>query len=231
MARREGILIEIRDTRQEPGAPAGRLDCSPSLHPKPGQYLLAASPDPAELLATPLFAASLPGQTLLLAPPIPSSWNPGVNLQLRGPLGNGFSLPTGCRRLALAALDCSPSLLFALASQALNQGAAVTFHASQAPSGLPDDVEILPFDLLPGTLAWADGLCAAFPLPSLAAFRRLAGLTVHQRFGLFAQALVLTPLPCAGVGSCGACAVPTPRGWKLACSDGPVFDLNQLELP
>jgi NAD(P)H-flavin reductase len=35
-------------------------------------------------------------------------------------------------------------------------------------------------------------------------------------------------MPCGGVADCGACAVETRLGWKLACEDGPVFDLIDL---
>jgi hypothetical protein len=231
MARGEGIITEIYGESPHAGGVAGWLECPPGLQPKPGQYLLAAGPDPAEVLAQPLFAASLPGRQILLAPPLPPGWGPGTRLQVRGPLGKGFSLPTSCRRLALAALDCPPALLFGLVAQALSQGAAVSLHASLPPEGLADDVEILPLEMLPGSLSWADAFCAALPLGQLTKIRRLAGLKVHQRFQISAQALLLTPMPCGGLGGCGVCAVPTSQGWKQACGAGPVFDLNHLELP
>jgi NAD(P)H-flavin reductase len=41
--------------------------------------------------------------------------------------------------------------------------------------------------------------------------------------------LILAPMPCAGLAECGACAVPARSGWKLACLDGPVFDLRALD--
>ena len=44
----------------------------------------------------------------------------------------------------------------------------------------------------------------------------------------FAQALVVHPMAC-GVGACQGCAVPVARGTKLACTDGPVFDLLELQ--
>jgi NAD(P)H-flavin reductase len=31
------------------------------------------------------------------------------------------------------------------------------------------------------------------------------------------------------MAECGACAVPSRHGYKLACSDGPVFPLHTLE--
>jgi hypothetical protein len=31
------------------------------------------------------------------------------------------------------------------------------------------------------------------------------------------------------MADCGVCGVKGRRGWRLACKDGPVFDLNDLE--
>jgi hypothetical protein len=231
MATAQGILSEVRETSLEPGGPSGLLACPLALQPAPGQYLLAASRSPAEVLPVPLFPASLPGKELALASPLPPSWTAGMELVVRGPLGKGFNLPHTARRLALAALDCTPALLRPLAFLALAQGAAVTIHCDQAATGLPSEVEILPLDQLAETVRWADFLGAAFLLAGLERFRRAAGLKIHQRLQIPAQALLLTSLPCANLAGCGLCAVPTPHGWKLACADGPVFDLNSLELP
>ena len=230
MAPTSGILSEIRSTSLEPAGPSGLLACPRSIQPGPGQYLLATSPSTAEVLPTPLFPAALPAEELQLASPLPPGWTAGMVLFLRGPLGKGFSLPRAARKVALVAVNCTPAYLQPLAFLALNQGAAVALHCADTPSGLPSEVEILPIDQLPGSIAWADFLAAVFPLSSLVAFRRAAGLSIHQGLPLPGQALVLTPLPCAGTADCGLCAVPTPHGWKLACADGPVFDLNLLEL-
>lgn len=208
----------------------GRLACPKTLQPAPGQYLLAWAGDPCEPVAYPLFPASLPGEDLELAPPLPPAWLPGTSLHLRGPLGRGFNLPRPARRVVLAARAGPPALLVPLAHLALSQGAAVAFVAANPPYGLPQEVEILPPDLLAETLPWADALFSAFPLAELAGFRRQAGIRIHQRFPCSAEVLVLTPLPCSGLASCGVCAVPTLHGWKLACEDGPVFNLNELEL-
>jgi NAD(P)H-flavin reductase len=43
-----------------------------------------------------------------------------------------------------------------------------------------------------------------------------------------AQVLVRTSIPCGGIADCGVCAVMTKSNWKLACKDGPVFDLKEL---
>jgi hypothetical protein len=227
MASADGFLVEVRG---EPGGTGGLLACPRGIQPNPGQYLLACSSVETEPLPVALFPASLPGTEIALAPPLPSAWMPGSRLILRGPLGRGFDLPRGVEKLALAAFHTPPALLFPLARLALDRGAAVAFYSALPPAGLPLEVEILPLDMLADALAWADALAAAFPIAALAAFRRACGLAVHQRFQPHAQALILTPLPCGGTAECGLCSVPTARGGKLACKDGPVFDLNLLEL-
>jgi hypothetical protein len=227
MATADGFLIEVRG---EPGGTGGLLACPLSIQPKPGQYMLASSALQTEPLPVPLFPASMPGAELSLAPPIPDSWLPGARLSLRGPLGRGFDLPRGVEKLALAAFRTPPALLFPLARLALDRGAAVAFYSDQPPAGLPLEVEILPLDMLADALAWADAIAAALHIAALAPFRRACGLAVHQRFRPHAQALLLAPMPCGGAAECGLCAVPTAHAIKLACKDGPVFDLNLLEL-
>jgi hypothetical protein len=44
-----------------------------------------------------------------------------------------------------------------------------------------------------------------------------------------AQALVLMPMPCGALGSCGVCALTDSKGQiMLACEDGPVFEWDRL---
>jgi dihydroorotate dehydrogenase electron transfer subunit len=87
-------------------------------------------------------------------------------------------------------------------------------------------------DLLPDMARWADCICIASDpkmYPAMADVvregRLLASRAAERR--RFAQALVVPPMPC-GVGACGGCAVSTYRAPKLACTDGPVFDLLRL---
>jgi hypothetical protein len=227
MATAEGFLIEVRT---EVGGTGGILACPRNIQPGPGQYLLAASVNPNEILPANLFPASLPGADIALAPPLPAFWLPGTRLHLRGPLGHGFNLPRGVEKVVLAAFHAPPALLFPLAHQALDRGIAVAFYSAEPPAGLPLDVEVLPLEMLTDALSWADFLATAFPPSALVPFRRACGLGVHRHFPLIAQALLLTPMPCGGTGECRLCSVETQRGLKLACKDGPVFDLNQLEL-
>jgi dihydroorotate dehydrogenase electron transfer subunit len=77
------------------------------------------------------------------------------------------------------------------------------------------------------TLRWADVLAVALPFEILST---VAQRVRHHRLQWtdgMVQALVLPP-PACHVGVCGVCTVPTRQGYRLACVDGPVFDLKQV---
>ena len=77
------------------------------------------------------------------------------------------------------------------------------------------------------TIRWADVLACALPLEQLTLVaQRMRATPLNWTDGM-AQALVLPP-PACHVGVCGVCAVPTRQGYRLACVDGPVFDLKEL---
>lgn len=226
MAMGTGILTELR---LEPAGFSGKITCPQALLPAPGQYIAASGSDPSEALAANLFPIRLETDGLYAAAPLPAGWTAGMKLSLRGPLGNGFHMPGTARRVALAGLDGSPDRLMPLALQALAQRAAVTLFAPAPPSSLPAEVEVLPIDLLPEALQWADFAALDVSRPGLADLRARLALGPFQRPACPIQVLVATAMPCAGLAECGVCAIPGRGGWLLTCSDGPVFDFNQIE--
>ena len=212
------------------GMAAAWIACPPGAIPAPGQYVLAHAPADADApLAVPLFAGEVASEGFLAVPPVPAAWMPGAPLHLRGPLGHGFSLDDTANRLALAALDNTIARLMPLATVALAQDMAVTLYANGPLPPLPSALEVYPLSALPEALAWADQLALDLSLPTLPGLRACLGLNPQEHLPCQAQVLILTPMPCGGLADCGACAVPSRRGWKLACKDGPVFDINDLE--
>jgi hypothetical protein len=151
-----------------------------------------------------------------------------MSLVLRGPLGRGFKLPDGCRRLALAALGENAERLMPLAQGALEAGGDVTLFSDAPISPIPSALEFYPLAALPEGLPWADFLAVDLPLLDLPGLRSRLGMDSGSRLPCPGQALVFSPMPCAGLAACGACAVPVRHGWKLACEAGPVFDLEDL---
>ena len=212
------ILERFLDERRA----SARFFCPPTLIPAPGQYLLAHLPESDDPLAVPVFSAGLSADGFLAASSLPRAWTPGASLHLRGPLGRGFALPAHARKVALAALDVSPAYLLGLVPLALKQDAALVLVCNDPPEGLPNDVEIRPLGALEEAAGWADYL-------ALAATREGWRERVRNRdprpVTREAQALVVTPMPCGGLGQCGVCSVDVKRGMELACEDGPVFNL------
>ncbi len=225
------ILGRVREVRLSHGGELQALiACPPGAVPPPGRYLSAHAPTEVDApLGMPLFLAQISQAGFWAAPPFPPTWIPGTELSLRGPLGTGFSLPVEVTRLALAALGDSPNRLLPLALDALRRDCAVTLFTETALSDLPHPLEIYPLDALRESLNWPDLLALDLPLERLSDLRELLGLLPGNPLPCEAQALIWTAMPCAGIGDCGACAVPSRRGYKLVCTDGPVFRLNTLD--
>jgi dihydroorotate dehydrogenase electron transfer subunit len=224
----EGQVVEI----QLQGGLSAWIACPRPAIPAPGRYMMAWSPDePHAPLATPLFASQVAAHGFLAAPPMPPGWQPGTRLVLRGPCGSGFSLPAEMRRLALAAFGETAARLLPVIHEALQRQAAVALFSPAPLAGLPSAVEVNPLSALPEALAWADFLALDLAVEQVPQLGGVLGVR-DSRLPLACpgQALVVTEMPCGGLADCGACAVETRRGWKLACAEGPVFDLGELIL-
>jgi dihydroorotate dehydrogenase electron transfer subunit len=211
----------------EDGFRHARVACPSSLIPAPGQYLLAGDRSDTPL-PVPLFPTDSAPQGFIAAAPIPGWWKPGMELQLRGPLGHGFHLPLSARKVALMALEASPARLRGLVRPALKQEAGVVMVGGGSPADLPDDVEVHPMSALSDIVDWADYLAFDVAREKLDPLKeRLSNLnrvTARKE----AQVLVYTPIPCGGIAECGVCVVALKSSWKMACKDGPVFDWREI---
>ena len=225
----------------------------------PGRFVLADLGDtlrtalfPATLMA-PADRSATAGSSseieALVPPDHPlSRLTPGMRVNMIGPLGQGYRVPPETTRLLLVADTPHLPLLLPLALRELARGCNVALILTAS-----DQAHLFPIRLLPPALEvyavtndglpgrqgdvpapfpdlarWADCICLAHDAavyPALAESVRQVRVGRAQRF---AQALIMPPLAC-GVGACQGCAVETRQGVKLACSDGPVFDL--LDLP
>lgn len=226
---------------------------APGIGPKlaPGCFVLA---DCGEYLRRPLFPARLTsdGFDVLVSPDDKlASWGVGDTLDIIGPLGHGFAVPESSRRLLLVADVIHLPALLPLVWQPLGEAGgsaiSITLLLSAPTAEALYPVRLLPpalevhlvtgdgsighpgelVDLFPELVRWADCICVACDpaaYPALADIVREVRLVPGERF---AQALVVPPIAC-GVGACQGCALPVARGYRLACTDGPVFDLLEL---
>lgn len=226
MAEFESVLTEVTLST---GGMGGILTCPTRLQVQPGQYLLGYAPELNEPRTTALFPVAIQPGALRLAAPLPQTWAAGMPLLVRGPLGRGFTLPAQARRVALAALNGNAERLTPLMTAALAQGAAVVLFSGSPPASVSDEVEILPLEQLPEAPAWADYLALELTPAQAGNWRKLLAIRPTQPCPCSGEALIITDMPCGGLAECGVCAVETRLGWRLACKDGPVFPLSELE--
>jgi dihydroorotate dehydrogenase electron transfer subunit len=178
-----------------------------------------------------------------------SSWlirqQPGMTLDLLGPLGRPWEIRPQVRNVLLSGADpLLPSLLF-LARQAIERELAVTLihcveraEEGYPPALLSPEIEYQVFvnpdnSQTPGAslaaqlgayFSWADAVCCGLPENVLAALVR-AHPRLREKY--VAQAVVGRPLMCVS-GTCLACQLETRHGPRLVCRDGPVFSLRDV---
>ncbi len=166
----------------------------------------------------------------------------GDLLDILGPLGNGFEIYPDSRNLLLMAGGIGIAPLVCLAEKVVADGFSVKLilgaaTASQLYPEAIDGVELiritddgsagkkgLATDWLPSLVKWADQIFACGPIPM---YLTMAGMA-DEFEGKSVQILLEQVMGC-GVGACRGCAVPTNRGMKMVCQDGPVFDLREID--
>ncbi len=221
-----GNVLEFR--LDADGSHGVMLGCPPQAIPAPGQYLLAHAPhDQDEGLAWALYPRQIAPDGFVAAPPHPPGWALGTRLHLRGPLGKGFNLAPIHRNLALVALGDTAARLMPVIHTLHTRVEIALFTHAPLPA-LPPAVEAHPLSALPEALPWADHLLLDLPHTRLPDIRKHLGVEPYGGLPCPAQALVHIPMPCGGLAECGVCAVPTRRQYKLACVEGPVFDLKEI---
>lgn len=220
----KGRVVEII---LEDGCLYVQVACPENLIPAPGQYLLASDASDSPL-PVPIFYTDIAPESFIASMSANVKWKPGDILFLRGPLGRGFAVPLSTRKIGLIAFDDSSVRLRGLIQPALKRGASVVLLCASSVDHLPDEVEVQPLSALDDVLKWADYIAVDVTRENLPELKeRLRGNTQLSAWHE-AQVLVHTQMPCGAVAECGVCAVITKSSWKLACKDGPVFDLKEL---
>ena len=213
-----------------------RISCPPELIPSPGQYLLAHASASDSPLAVPVFFRGSAPNGFRSAPLLDSSWMPGECLNLRGPLGRGFSIPTFARKVALIAFDESAARLRGLISIALKQAAEVVLVSNSAVVDVPESVEVQPLQAMLDIYQWADYAAFDVARENLNQLREKFGGMDQAKSGAVsaskgprgAQVFVRAPMPCGTLAECGVCALTIRHKWKMICKEGPVFEMRDL---
>jgi hypothetical protein len=218
----QGQLVEIYlDSRS-------RITCPPDLIPAPGQYILAHASGSDSPLAVPVFFSDSAPNGFRAAPFLPLTWTPGTQLNLRGPLGHGFSIPSFAHKVALITFDESSARLHGLISIALKQDAEVVLVSNMVLDDMPEAVEVQPSQALTDIYQWADYAAFDVARENLNQPGEMLGKQEQAKASHEAQVLVRAPMPCGALAECGVCALTIRNEWKMICKDGPVFELNSI---
>jgi dihydroorotate dehydrogenase electron transfer subunit len=220
------FLGRVAEIQLHLGEASALIACPAEIVPTAGQYLLAIDQD--SIQTTPLFLADAWSQGFLAAPPFPGTWQPGTPLSLYGPLGRGFRLPMDVQRLALIALGETNARLLPLATNSLTDNLNITLFSDAALKQLPSSMEAYPLSDLQDSISWADFVAVDVPLENLDQLVEYFSIVSQGLSSPRGQVLVQTSMPCSTFGECGVCAVKVKRSWRLACKDGPVFDLQAV---
>ena len=206
-----------------------RLSVTPPLpvSAQPGQYYLAFAPGTTQILPVPLFPFSEQVNSLELCGKVQPFWQANTPLLLQGPLGKGFGQCLKANRLAIYSFDRDlEDRLYFLAVHALGRGTDVTWITDSPTLELPPQVEILKTSELCEAIAWSDACAITIPYDQISKLTALNSLKLMDRDKV--ELMIDTPMTCGNI-NCGICAVETRHGWKLACKDGPVFLLGEIQ--
>ena len=205
------------------------IHCPQKMIPSPGQYLLVYVPGSDSPLADPVFFSESAPDGFIAAFDPTLKLQPGTQINLRGPIGHRFEIPSSAKKVALVAFDYdSPSRLRGLIPLGLKQGSEIVLISNSQINDLPEVVEVQPLKALTEIMAWADYVAIDIARENLFQLREMLGGQNQSSTRNEPQILVRSPMPCGGLAECGVCALSNDQGWKMICKDGPVFNLKEI---
>jgi dihydroorotate dehydrogenase electron transfer subunit len=174
------------------------------------------------------------------------------NLDIFGPLGNGYSVIPKTKNLLLVAGGMGIAPLYYLAETAVGQGKKVTliqggrtragilpvsltqqyYEKGLPPAGLnvitatedgTEGFKGLATQLIPHYLRGTDQVFACGPA---AMYRTMAAMPELKNIPV---QLSLEIVMGCGAGICYGCTIKTKKGLRQVCKDGPVFEMGEVE--
>lgn len=168
----------------------------------------------------------------------------GDKINMLGPLGQGYEIEPSSRHLVMGGGGTGLAPLIALADQAIASGKTVTMISAAKTatqlypkSWAPDKVKFVEVtedgssgekglitDCLPKHIQNADQTFFCGPVPM---YRAISTTWKTHDISVPTQVLLEVRMAC-GFGICYGCAVSTNKGRKMVCTEGPKFDLTEI---
>ncbi|UCE98153.1 MAG: dihydroorotate dehydrogenase electron transfer subunit [Dehalococcoidia bacterium] len=167
---------------------------------------------------------------------------PGSDVDLLGPLGNGFSLSDKSHNILLVGGGIGIAPLPFMARVSKDRGCSVTMLLGATTAKqlcprylIPSSIECITTtddgtkggkgfltDMLPEYLDRTDQIFACGPSPMYRVMAKIPAIRDKE-----VQISLEVRMGC-GFGLCYGCSIRTQSGLKKVCKDGPVFELNQI---
>jgi hypothetical protein len=212
---------------------------------KPGQSLLVSLNETWQpYLREQWWPVNVMNNKLVIERPANLRYDPGQVVNVLGPVGQPYRFRRSLRNVLLIAYDSTPTALLMTIPWLLGNQISVTMvllgsARDYDTQHLPPEVEIIRGDDEMNwqnrvmTVGWADQVFVVVSQngehENFTNFWHLfndlrADIPKNYLFGVFQPIL-----PC-GMGACHACMLKMQQGMKLACVEGPSFDLTQVML-
>jgi dihydroorotate dehydrogenase electron transfer subunit len=250
---RQAEAAIISNSEVMPGVYLLWLDCPPlTPEARAGQFVMVRCGDGEKFqLRRPFSIHQIDGKRLALLFNVVgrgthwlSQRQAGDNLDLLGPLGNGYTIYPNSKNLLLVAGGIGIAPLVFLGQKAAKEGYSATLllGASTTPQLypkklLPPEVKLITAtedgssgqkgmitDYLPDYVDGADQVFACGPMPMYKTMAKMPKLKNKP-----VQISLEVRMGC-GLGVCYGCTVKTKNGLKQVCKDGPVFELEEVLL-
>jgi dihydroorotate dehydrogenase electron transfer subunit len=181
----------------------------------------------------------------------------GERIDILGPLGRGYIIEPGAKKLLLVAGGIGIAPLVFLMQYASSQHQITLIHGVSTAaqlypffsggkkrsrlSPLPNGVQFVPItedgsmgekglatDILPDFLDWADQVYACGPVGMYKAMAEMSLRAKRSNLKLTKCQVSLEVRMGCGFGACYSCTINTKKGLKQVCLDGPVFGLEDI---
>ena len=175
-----------------------------------------------------------------------ASRKPGESLDILGPLGNSFSLPPkGTKQVVMVGggIGVAPFLVLADALAKKNYEMILLYGGRTKGHVLPFNefkkngckVYVATDDGSAGTKGYVSNLFSKINPDPKSTILYTCGphamMIAVQKFAkehnLYCEASCEQVMACA-LGACLGCSIPTTKGYKTTCYDGPVFDIKEV---
>ncbi len=169
----------------------------------------------------------------------------GEEIDCLGPQGGAFKVDARTKNLVMVGGGYGVAPLVGLAERAVAQGKSVTLAVGAATASLIFPTRLLPAqveylvatddgslghhgvvtDIIPDWVRWADCVYACGPIAMMAALARHMRQQTPRTRG---QVAMEERMGCS-MGVCMGCVVETAKGPLRVCTEGPVFDIYQIQ--